>query len=156
MAAGLLCCFGTDWENSMLFASEAVMEGVVFRQWGLPSTYRYVSAYIYAPYCNGIRLKCCPILLNASRGGMRCASCAHTSYSRWEKDFFWICTATAVSCCARVFDGLSTLQRIHGSIGGIVCRLDGGIDSVLESEVSNLWAGYGQISAEPSILQIGQ
>ena len=87
MTAGLLCRFGTDWENSMLFASEAVVDGVVFVDGGC-LRHTDTSVHTYAPYCNGIRLECCPVLNNVRRGGMRRASCARASYSGWK---YWMC-----------------------------------------------------------------
>ena len=58
--------------------------------------------------------------------------------------------------CASVFDRMWAPQRIHEHTGGVMCRLDGGIDSVLESEVSNLSAAHGQNTAERSIVHMGQ
>jgi len=45
-AAALLCRFGTDRSNSMLFASKCRDRGGVSVDGGLPSICRYMSAYM--------------------------------------------------------------------------------------------------------------
>ena len=82
----------------MLFASEAVMEGGVFVDGGC-LRHTDTSVQIYAPYCNGIRLECCPVLYNVRRGGMRRASCAHTSYSGWK---CWMFYHSRIILCMRI------------------------------------------------------
>ena len=45
------------------------MEGVVFVDGGC-LRHTATSVHIYARYCNGIRLECCPVLFDARRGGI--------------------------------------------------------------------------------------
>lgn len=102
-SAGLLRRFGTDWENSLLFASEAVVEGVVSSMgvaFDIPirrCIYMLLIAMIFVwsavlSFLTRAEVECdapavlVPAILDGNTG----------------------CAATAVSCCASVFDRLWT------------------------------------------------